>query len=281
MKAQLSFDSTLTDQGQKLLQEVESFVNHPRAAEILLNDWLHDGSLPIPSPELISYFAFRLLTGGVVNEAAALSRNELANKIVEAFRKEDSAQRCKDIERVRRRLAYVTLSATGKKGTFSPHMPEWLPVLDAFLYPEILSPRGPKNTKRDQGVRILARGIMEAMMLRAVFCLDVPRMEALSSTLRIIRAADEIAPPHHMRIAAEVLRWVPWLEDRLRRLPTKAEFKVFLETAYPDKMPATDDQAPYTKAFKLIGYEGPPNHNRKMDRGFIVTLGNEVKSLSQ
>ena len=44
-----------------LLRELDAFLDEPRADEILLGEWLHDETLPIPSPELLEFFAIELL----------------------------------------------------------------------------------------------------------------------------------------------------------------------------------------------------------------------------
>ena len=44
-----------------LHRELETFLAHPRADEILLNEWLYDASLPAPSAELLEYFSNDIL----------------------------------------------------------------------------------------------------------------------------------------------------------------------------------------------------------------------------
>jgi hypothetical protein len=238
MRPALSFhDSSLTPDGGKLLAEVESFIAHPRAAEILLNDWLHDAALPIPSPELIAYFSLRLLggNGSILEKVATLDRFAAAQAIVDAFREESPAERLASIERCRRRIECLKLLVSGRKGSFNPHMAEWLPVLEPFLHPG--------TSPLSQGFRSLSRGVLEAMVLRAVFHYDVKRLEALTTSLRVIRDGQEIIPPHAQRIAAEVIRWLPWLQENLRRFPTKEEFKTTCRSVTSPSWPPTSSSA--------------------------------------
>lgn len=264
MPPALSFhDSSLTPSGSLLLAEVEAFIAHPRAEEILLNDWLHDSALPIPSPELIAYFSLRLLGGtGILEKVATLDRLDAARAIVAAFRDETRSDRLASIERCRRRIECLKLLVSGRKGSFNPHMAEWLPVLEPFLHPG--------DTPLSQGFRALSRGVLEAMILRAIFHYDVKRIEALTASLRVIRDRQEIIPPHAQRIAAEVIRWLPWVQGNLQRFPTKEEFKAFLRSVYPDEMPERDE--PFVAAYQLIGYQGPADHRRKMDAALITRL---------
>lgn len=43
-----------------LLEELEALLANPRAVEIVANDWLHDGKLPMPSLDLIRCLRFRI-----------------------------------------------------------------------------------------------------------------------------------------------------------------------------------------------------------------------------
>lgn len=267
-----SFDSSLTPDGRRLLEELNDFIDHPHAEEILLSDWLHDGSLPIPSPELIAYISSRLLTGpGIVSEVSALDRWDAAMAVVQAFRDEPPERRERSIENVRLRVECLRLIDSGKKGSQNDYIPEWMPILLDFCFPE-----DEEDSRKPAGVRSLARGILETMMLRAVFHMDAPRIEALGSALRIVRDNEEIATPNAKLIASRVIRFIPWLPERLGRLPTKEEFKLFLRTLYPDEMPQSRDE-PFTNGFRLIGYNGPDNHRKKMDSNLIVRLALEVR----
>ncbi len=59
----------LTTREAALLTELEELLDSPRADEIVANDWLHNGSLPMPSLNLAYYLGIRMLTSdGIIRK---------------------------------------------------------------------------------------------------------------------------------------------------------------------------------------------------------------------
>jgi hypothetical protein len=152
-----------------LLDELEALLENPRAAEILANDWLHDGSLPVPSLDLIRYLGCRMLTGyGIKLEVASMDRYGLISTLVDHLRYESPKDRNSSIPSILRRLECFRFLHTGKIGACDPYAHEWLPILWPFLYP--YAPEGDAEAvAHAAGERVITRGLIETMSLRAIF----------------------------------------------------------------------------------------------------------------
>ncbi|MCF7732360.1 MAG: hypothetical protein K9N23_11760 [Akkermansiaceae bacterium] len=187
-----------------LLDELEEVIFHDRAVEILDNGWLHDRSLPIPSPNLTQYLAFRLLAGhGIKIEAAeAATRNAIIEAVVGAFKKESAKERIESIRRTMERLKCYRLLQAGADDKYPNHYDhEWSAVLWAFLYPPMPG-IDPESTSLSAGTRMLARGILESMMLQAAFNMNPGRFESLARVIRRMNTKDGSKP---IRINLRVL----------------------------------------------------------------------------
>jgi hypothetical protein len=263
----------MTSRGKReaaLEVELHSLLDDPRAVEVLLNNWLHDASLKIPSFDLIQYLGFRLLTGpGMLLIASHGTREEIAGAIVDGLREEPADDRKASIKRVLDALDSYRFLHSGKKGSYNPFTHEWLGILAPYLDSE-----GPAGTEHDSrysaGRRALARGLIEAMIHRTLFFGDFKRMEALAEAQRLLTGARELVPVHENRIASEILRCLPFIVDALGRKPTKTEIKEMLRHAWPEELP--DHPSHWTKAFKIVGYPADRDKKAKADMSRVLRI---------
>lgn len=259
----------------KLLSDLERLLENPRAGEVLSNGWLHDASIPAPSYDLIQYLAFRLIIGhGIRLIAATGTREEIISKILQALREETAEERRASIKRVTFRLKCYKWLYSGKTGSQHKHAHEWLPVLSAFLYPSV-EPHQSDSLAIESGTRVIARGILETMMLLAVFHWEANRIEGLAAALREIRDGTRIDPTLANRTAGEIIRWLPVLWNGIERRPSKSEMMEFIETIFPEFTPTPNDKS---KAFKMVGWPSDDERIRKIDKAEIHRLALRERS---
>ncbi len=260
---------------QNLFSEAQSLISHPRADEILANDWLHDGDLPVPSAEFMQYLGFRLMTGrGIQITAATSSRDMILAEIVKALRDETDEERLDAVWSVLEKLKCYRLLQAGKKGTIERFAHEWRGVLWPFLYPANASD-GSEDTALAAGRRAIARGIIESMVLRAVFRWDSGRIEGLATVLREIRDRSQPIATIENRAAGEIMRWLPWLSENLEHHPSKTEMKAFILAISPDLSDKTNS---WSKAWRLVGYPKDSERSRRIDQDEILQLARRAKS---
>ena len=260
---------------KSLRGELEELLRNPEAELILLNDWLHYETLSQPSFELIQYIAFRLLTGGgIVRFAAAHSRDQVAAKILEELRKETAEERDESISRTLRRLESFRFFHTGKKGALNPHVHEWLPILWPYLYPP-QTDETPESITYAHGARAIARGIVEAMIHRALFRQDSLRLEGLAVAIQVIRDNAAPQPTNSNRIAGEILRFLPSLSEELERSPSKSEIEQFLLEVLPGRL--SERREDWTVAFRKIGYPADLDRRSKSDSNQILKIARKYK----
>jgi hypothetical protein len=278
-KSQAIHRRMLSKREASLLDELEALLKNPRACEILANDWLHDGTLQVPSLELMRYFACRMLTGyGVKIKATMHDRNGFIDWLVKHLRSETEEGRVSSIPRTLRRLDCFKYLHTGKN--CDPNLHEWLPLLWPYLYPE--TPEGDTDAVRvAAGERMIARGLIEAMMHRALFTMDYKRLESLAAAMKIIRQSKSMKPTVENRVMGEILRWLPYLEERLDRLPSRAELEAFIRerAAFMSDDDFAERRHPWAKAYKNLKY---PSEKRtiRMDRDLIQKLARKSVELA-
>lgn len=264
-----------------LLDELESLLANPRAVEVVANDWLHDANLSVPSLDLILYVGCRVLTGhGISLEAAAMDRYTLISSLINHLRNEPSNDRKSSIPRILRRLDCFKYLHTGKTGASDSHLHEWLPVVWPFLYPE--PPEGDHEAvAHAAGQRLLARGLIETMTLRAIFFQDHERVKSLSLAIKNIKHGKSQDPTLDNRIKGGVLRCLPYLNEELKRLPSRSEIQFFMrqlaalngEPEFPER------QNPWSDAFRTFQYPADPRKIR-IDEDLIVKLARKVSNFT-
>ncbi len=261
-----------------LLDELEALLANPRADEIVANDWLHDGSLPVPSLDLIRYLGCRMLTGyGIKLEAAGMDRCRLISILVVHLRNESPKVRKTSIPSILRRLeSFRFLNTTGKKGACDRYTHEWLPILWPFLYPD--SPEGNADAvAHAAGERIIARGLIETMTLRAIFTQDHERVQSLSQALKNIRHGQSPKLTLENRVKGGILRCLPYLNEKLERLPSRAEIQFFMRqlAAFNGEPEFPQRENPWIDAFDEFGY--PAKHREiRINEDLIVKLAREA-----
>jgi hypothetical protein len=264
-----------------LLDELETLLDSPRAEEIVANDWLHDGSLAVPSLDIIRYLGWRMLTGhGIKLEATKKDRYDLISLLVGHLRGESLKVRQKSITGILRRLECFRFLNTGKAGQSDPYVHEWLPILWPFLYPD--TPANEKDAVAlAAGERLIARGIIETMILRAIFTQDYKRVSSLALALENISIGQSPKPTVENRIKGGILRCLPYLNETLGRLPSRAEIQFFMRQLDAfnglDGFPAR--QNPWVDAFREFRY---PAELRKIriDEDLLTSLARKVRNFT-
>ncbi len=235
----------------KLAKELRDITGHDRAEEIFANEWLYDGSLPVPSVELVRFLAAQCLDAK--GFLAYASNNDLeacikflVSIIRECPDKELHAQIVSEndfteSERLR-------LTESGK----STRMHEWEPIIGHFLYAE------------SDGQRAVAKHIMEVLLLRAAFHFDVEAIRSLADALELRRKNEFAQCSPSQRIASEILNWKLRLTLELGRLPSKSEMKTFLMRLYPYLPDPDKNPKQWSAAWRLTRW--PSDGDRKGER---------------
>jgi len=272
-------EQDLTPEEAELLAELDTIFSHPRADEILLSDWLHHGDLPMPSTRAILHVGHRVLWGpGISEEAGRLDRDALAKRIVRAFQEESQAQRVASVKRTSAMLRVVELEFTGESKGISPHAHEWITVLEDFLRPiDRWSHDTPDNLVL-HGQRSLARGIVEALVNRALFTMDGDRIRGLAQAVDHVRGKKRMEAPQARRLAAEIIRWTPLLERKLGHSPTKTELRTFIIGINPESTP--DHPTTWRDAYRIAGIPDDSDRSRMMDADQVTRLVRAVCSRS-
>lgn len=263
-----------------LLTELEALLANPRVDEIVANDWLHDGSLPVPSLDLIRYLGCRMLTGyGIKLAAASMERYALISNLVDHLRNESPEDRSASIPSILRRLDCFRFLNTGKKGVSDPYTHEWLPILWPFLYPDALEGDA-AAVAHAAGERVIARGMIETMTLRAIFTQDFRRIASLANAMRMIRAGKDHKPTTKNRIMGEILRSTPYLVERLGGRPSTSVIEAFVRRCaeFNGQVFAIREHD-FNAAFKELEYPDKPG-DIKIDEHLITKLAHQASSLA-
>jgi len=196
------------------------------------------------------------------------------------MKRRELKDRNSSIPAILRRLdAFQCLNA-GKTGACDPHTHEWLPILWPFLYP--YAPEGDVGAvAHAAGERVIARGLIETMTLRAIFTQDHERVKSLSVALKNIKHDQSQEPTVKNRIKGGILRCLPYLNEKLKRLPSRSEIQCFMrqlagfngEPEFPMR------QNPWSDAFREFRYDEEPRKIR-IDTDLIVKLAREVSNFT-
>jgi hypothetical protein len=243
------------DRCRALSAELDALLAHPECEAILHNDWLHDQCLPVPSIELIRYFECRIFTGhGNDLMAETNDRHALVSYLVGEFQNEPPAERAASIPRILQRLDCFKYLNTGKSGASDSFIHEWLPIVSPFL-----------ESPRADGRRILARGFLETLTLRAIHTRDHARIHSLAKAVRIITHGEDAPQSVENRVKGEILRALPYLSEELEYCPSRSEIRCFIteRARVTGEEPFSEEnRVPWSKAFKSLGYPAEPRKIR-------------------
>lgn len=251
-----------------LLRELDAFLDEPRADEILLGEWLHDKTLPIPSPELLEFFAIELLLGFGKYLRYFVAGNDGTKEAVSQFVAE---MKLLPTGPKRKLVSYAVarinlLSIGGIKG----HVAYWWTCIAG------LNMESELGVTINAGERRMTRLLIESMTLRAIFTNDVPRLEGLVKAVRADRDKEEFKTKNSEQIAFQIIRWHPYLAEKLGRRPQQSEMKVFLLEACQGSL--KDHDSHWADAAKLARfYPEDGKRKRRADDSLLVKLGLEAR----
>ena len=249
-----------------LHEELKSFLAHPCAVEIAMNQWTLDSGLPRPSLDLIQFIGFRMLKGeGIKEFAGNHDEKEVLELAFDTMRGESEDETIVAIEKVLDKLEAEKFLDAGKRvNPDSNPKHEWWGALESFLFPESDS-----SPEMQRGERAIARKVLESLFLRALFNLDVPRIQALVNTLSMI--ADDKLPElsNAQRIAGAVLLNRHALTVHLGRPPMKTEVQEFLLGVAPS---LSDDPNVWAGAWKMVGWQSDEAATKRSDKEAIARL---------
>lgn len=248
-----------------LHSELEALLKERRSTEILLGEWLHDNTLPIPSAELLEYLAMELLMGiGRFFRFAVASKDgtkAFVSHFVAELKSSPAEYRMKTVAYALARKKVYGLA--GIKGTCMP----WQLCITGM---ELGDPGAPLL---DAGKRRVVRLLIESMTLRAIFTSDVARLEGLARIVRINRDNEEFKNTKSEQIAFQMLRWYPYLADKLGGNPQKSEMQFFLLEMFPS---LSDSPKEWSAASKLITFRRR-ERGKKADTGLLLKIAKEAK----
>jgi hypothetical protein len=229
-------------QQERLAAEIRTILRHDRAAAILRNDWVQDGSLPIPSEEFIFFLACQSLGNPEwMTMAGTCSHEDAVDKIVEATRGFTDT----DLgELVAHWWPHISSDAIlGPEG-------RWTRLVRAFHLCGI-----EESTEAQVGQRALARRFIEALALRSVLLLEAPRIQSLKVSIEDFQRNEAPASRRPNQIASSILGWQSRVLHELGSTVSKSTFKEFLVEMYP----SLDGTTPkiWAEAWKLAGWQSP------------------------
>jgi len=242
------------DRCRALSLEFDALLSNDDCEAIVNNDWLHNHELPVPSIELISYFAFRIqLEHADKHMAEKYGRDELISHIIESFRKEQPEIRVKSFPRVLQHIDCYKYLFSGKRSSSFPYIHEWLPYLSDFL-----------ERPRHESLSIMSRGFLETLTLRAIHTYDHGRIHSLAEALRIIKQDERAPQTVENRVKGEISRSLPFLSEKLNRCPSRSEIMYFIKElgGLLGEDEFSEDRTPWTNAFKELGYPAEPHKIR-------------------
>lgn len=237
-------------QQERLAAEVRSILRHDRAAAILMNDWVQDGSLPIPSEEFIFFLACQSLGNSEwMTMAGTCSHEEAVLKIVEATRGFSDTD-----------LRELVVHWWPHIASDSILCPEgrWNNLVRAFHLCGI-----EESTEAQVGQRALARRFIEALALRNVLLLEAPKIQSLAVALEDFQRDEAPASRRPNQIAARIMGWQWRVRQELGSTVSKSTFKEFLVEMYPSLEGTTPKV--WAEAWRLAGWQ-PPGKERSGPR---------------
>ena len=219
-----------------------------------MNGWLHDGNVPVPSIEAIRFLASQFLGTEDFLEfvAAGHPENAVIEKALSGAKQNDETA---IMQFVARELPFLESERLrNSEAANETRMHEWREILRSFLHP---------SEPHSHGRRAIARGFLEALILRSIFHYDTDAIRGLADVLDLIRRGEDAQATPSNRIASEILGWKTRVEWELQEPPTKAEMRAFLEAYYPGQL--SDDKETWSKAWAMANW--PTDNDRKGPRG--------------
>jgi hypothetical protein len=247
-------------------RELDALLANPRACEVIMNDWFVDGSLPIPSPDLIEFLTVELLHGHGKYERFVTAATKGPAEAVRGFIVElrglspDSRRRLIVLAAARRKV----IAMIGLKPT----------VLHSYLAVSVLDSELPSPSIIANGERHLMRVLVESVTLRSIFHSDGPRLDGLGEAVRLRAGTSQLKPKAREVIALQILNWHPFLSHELARHPSKTEMEMFLGAVHPD---ISDSSATWRDAWKLIPLPTAEARRRRIDQNQIIKLANKAR----
>jgi hypothetical protein len=241
--------------------DLNALLENPRAVEVILNVWIEDGSLPVPSQDLLDFLATDLLHGFKklvrFDDAGTKGTAEAVREYVVELRglSPPSRRRLIELAVARRRL----MQLMGNQ----PHSLFWWPVLS------VQESRLSETRDLRLGERRLMRLLAESMTFRSILLGDLPRLDGLGEAVRIERQNCKLKPKASEEIALMILLWHPYLVRELIRDPSRTEVEIFLRGVYPD---ISESPATWAEARKLIGVRTAESRSRRIDNDQINKL---------
>ncbi len=252
-----------------LLCELDDFLDEPRADEILRGEWLHDATLPIPSAELLELFAIELLFGFGKYERFYIADRDGIQKAISLFIAE-----MKHLPLAPRRdlvtFAIARMNILSLTGITRKSLHWWPSILG--LQADV----GFEGTSMFAGMRRVTRHMIEALTMRAIFQGDAPCLEGLVEVVRKGGVNAAFKPTSGQEIALQILRWTPYLVEKLARAPSKTETQTFLLSLYPG---LSDSPATWTEVRKSFRFEVAESRSRRIDKFLIEKLAREASTL--
>ncbi len=237
-----------------LAKEINDIIQHERADEIFMNGWLHDRNVPVPSVEAIRFLASQFLNTEEFLEFVAVGHpeNVVIEKALSDARRNDETSTLQFVAQEWPFLESERLrnSETTKKS----RMHEWREILRSFLHP---------SEPHSHGRRAMARGFLEALILRSIFHYDTGAIRGLADVLDLIRRGEDAQATPSNRIASKILCWKTRVEWELKEPPTKAEMRAFFEAYYPGQL--SEDKETWSKAWSMANW--PTSGDRRGARG--------------
>ncbi|GAA5478914.1 hypothetical protein [Haloferula helveola] len=167
-------------------------------------------------------------------------------------------------------LRAVELEFSGGSKGISPYAHEWVTVLEDFLRPFDRWSNNEPDTYVLHGQRSLARGVVEALVHRALFDMDGDRIRGLAQAVDHVEGKKTIEAPQARRLAAEIIRWTPLLERELEHRPSKTELRAFIVGIDPDSTP--DHSTTWRDAYRIAGVPDEDDRSRQMDADKMTRL---------
>lgn len=247
-------------------RDLDALLANPRATEVVLNEWFMDASLPVPSPELIEFFAMDLLYGSGKIERFITAAAKGAAEAVRYRVLELSA-----LPPASRRISIELATARSKVMALLGLKPD---VLHSYMVVSCLFSDSTEYPNVDQGERCLIRLLVESVTLRAIWFCDGPRLDGLGQAVRVSAGTYQFKPKEREVIALQILQWHSYLSDELERPPSKTEMEMFLRSIYPD---VSESSATWSDAWKLIGLPTITPRSKRIDRDQIIKLARRAK----
>jgi hypothetical protein len=246
-------------QVEQLFNKVDAFIWSPRAADAFLGEWLHDDSLPVPSAEVLEFFAWDMLLGVGKYQRFIDAEIDWQKTVREylrdlRFMSEDSLWNFISHAIARKKIAEFCGASC-----FDLH---WWPALTTLgMEDEGLD----SIPQLSAGKRRLARFVLEQMTLRATLLKEVLYLNGLAAFV----SGKESKPQMCQQIAFRIIDWNPYLSHELERSPSKTELQYFLQQIYPK---ISDSPATWADAHKLVKVRTAEPKSCKIDKSHIEKL---------